>query len=94
MGEDRYADHPWSKKNPAKDYRDDPIVLQVLQRIKDRSTAGMKTYGVPMTRPDIGTIEWLRHAQEEALDLAIYLERIIKDLEDQALDQDWQQYLP
>jgi len=86
--------HTPKPEDAVKTYRDDPIVLQVLQRIKDRSTAGMKTYGVPMTRPDIGTIEWLRHAQEEALDLAIYLERIIKDLEDQALDQDWQQYLP
>ena len=61
-------------------YKDDPIVLSVLNKMKERSNKGMETYGVPMTRPDISTIDWLRHAQEEALDLAIYLERVIEDL--------------
>jgi hypothetical protein len=75
-------------------YKDDPIVLAVLQRVKDRSTAGMKTYGVPMSRPDVSTIEWLRHAQEEALDLAVYLERIISDLEEASEDNDWRSWLP
>jgi hypothetical protein len=75
-------------------YEDDPIVLKVLQRVKDRSTAGMQTYGVPMTRPDVTTIEWLRHAQEEALDLAVYLERCISDLEEQERDRDWKSWLP
>lgn len=59
----------------------DPIVVAVLDRIHQRSHQGMKTYGVPMTRPDVSTIEWLRHAQEEAMDLAVYLERVISDLE-------------
>jgi hypothetical protein len=40
----------------------------------------MKTYGVTMERKDVTTIEWLKHAQEEALDLAIYLQRCIEDL--------------
>jgi len=40
----------------------------------------MTKYGVTMERPDVATVEWLRHAQEEALDLAIYLERCIRDL--------------
>ena len=75
-------------------YEDDPIVLKVLQRVKDRSTAGMQTYGVPMTRPDVTTIQWLRHAQEEALDLAVYLERCISDLEEQERDRDWKSWLP
>lgn len=59
----------------------DPIVVDVLERIKKRADEGMETYGVPMTRTDIDTVGWLRHAQEEALDLAIYLERIIRDLQ-------------
>lgn len=62
-------------------YLNDPIVVDVLERIKRRADKGMETYGVPMTRKDIDTVGWLRHAQEEALDLAIYLERIIWDLE-------------
>ncbi len=62
---------------------EDPIVQSVVERIAHRSEQGMKTYGVPMTREDVSTIEWLRHAQEEALDLAVYLERVISDLSDQ-----------
>lgn len=58
----------------------DPIVQSVVDRIAQRSEAGMAKYGVTMERPDVTTIEWLRHAQEEAMDLAIYLERCIKDL--------------
>jgi hypothetical protein len=61
----------------------DPIVEKVLKRVADRSTQGMETYGVSMMRNDVTTIEWLRHAQEEALDLAVYLERVIFDLEEQ-----------
>jgi hypothetical protein len=59
---------------------EDPIVAKVIERVFKRSQVGMATYGVSMMRPDVTTVEWLRHAQEEALDLAVYLERIIHDL--------------
>lgn len=59
----------------------DPIVCSVLERIKSRADEGMRKYGVSMARGDVDTIQWLRHAQEEALDLAVYLERVIDDLE-------------
>lgn len=57
----------------------DPIVDSVLNRIRSRSEAGMKKYGVTMARTDVSTLQWLRHAQEEALDMAVYLERLIQD---------------
>lgn len=59
----------------------DPIVQKVLQRVSERSRAGMKRYGVSMMRDDMETVQWLRHAQEEALDFAVYIERVIYDLE-------------
>lgn len=62
-------------------YLNDPIIVEVLERIKRRADSGMETYGKPMTRTDIDTIGWLRNAQEEALDLAVYLERLIRDYE-------------
>ncbi len=62
-------------------YLNDPIVVSVLELIKTRADKGMSKYGVPMTREDIDTVGWLRHAQQEAMDLAIYLERCISDLE-------------
>lgn len=57
----------------------DPIIEQVVRKINNRSMEGMKKYGVPMTRTDIDTLQWLKHAQEEAMDLAVYLERLISD---------------
>lgn len=59
----------------------DPIVEKVVERMANRSQAGLKKYGVSMLRDDVSTIEWLRHAQEEALDFAVYIERIIHDIE-------------
>lgn len=57
----------------------DPIVNSVISKLVNRSNRGMSTYGVAMTRKDISTKQWLLHAQEEALDLANYLERIIQE---------------
>lgn len=75
--ESRANEPHWTDKT----HRDDPIVMKVLEKVKSRSDTGMKKYGVPMTREDIDTIQWLRHAQEEAMDLAVYLERVINDME-------------
>jgi hypothetical protein len=52
-----------------------------MDRMSKRSEAGLKKYGVTMLRDDVSTVEWLRHAQEEALDFAVYIERIIHDIE-------------
>lgn len=59
----------------------DSMVDRVMERVYRRSEAGLKKYGVTMLRDDVSTIEWLRHAQEEALDFAVYIERVIHDLE-------------
>jgi hypothetical protein len=69
----------------------DPIVARVADRLIERSRAGMAKYGATLERTDLNTVAWLRHAQEEALDLAAYLERVISDLEgrrDEALAAD------
>jgi hypothetical protein len=49
--------------------------------LQTRAEVGLKKYGVDTTRQDLTQIQWLRHAQEEALDLAVYLQRVITDLE-------------
>lgn len=58
----------------------DKIVSSVIEQIKQRSEAGFNKYGTNMERTDLSLIDWLQHAQEEAMDLAIYLERIKQDL--------------
>ncbi len=50
----------------------------VCNKIKERAELGKNKYGVTMERTDLTTIEWLKHAQEEAMDLAVYLEKLIQ----------------
>ena len=59
----------------------DPNVEAVRQKLKQRAEVGLAKYKTDTTRQDLTPIEWLRHAQEEAMDLAVYLQRIISDLE-------------
>ena len=55
----------------------DSIVESVINKYKQRSSIGIKKYGVTMDRDDLTDVEWLTHAQEEALDLILYLEKMI-----------------
>jgi len=50
---------------------------RVIEKIQTRRAAGFKKYGVTMEREDLSELDWLIHAQEEALDLAIYLQKLI-----------------
>lgn len=45
-----------------------------------RSETGRRKYGETMMREDLDVLDWVRHAQEEALDCAVYLERLSLDL--------------
>ena len=54
------------------------IEEQVCYKILKRSEKGKKKYGVTMERKDLTELEWLKHAQEEAMDLAVYLEKLIQ----------------
>lgn len=58
----------------------DSIVTNIINQIKERSEVGQKKYGTNLDRKDLSTIEWVEHAKQEALDLALYLERIKQDL--------------
>lgn len=51
----------------------------VASKLKTRALAGLAKYGVTMERTDLSRLYWLIHAQEEAMDLAVYLERLIQD---------------
>jgi len=51
----------------------------VAEKIKDRAIDGYIKYQQTMERTDLSRLDWLIHAQEEAMDLAVYLERLIED---------------
>lgn len=57
----------------------DPNVEDVRRKLANRAEAGLQKYGVTTERGDLNTLDWLTHAQEEALDLAVYLQRLIRD---------------
>lgn len=59
---------------------DDSIIYEVAQLMRNRADKGKHTYGTTMDRDDLSTDDWLDHAIEEALDLAIYLTKIKKEL--------------
>ncbi len=52
----------------------------VIEKIRLRRDVGRKKYGVSMERDDLSIEDWVKHAQEEAMDLAIYLERVGREL--------------
>ena len=60
----------------------DTIVDSVVYKYKQRSNVGIDKYGVTLDRDDLTTLEWLQHAQEEAMDLSLYLEKIMNKIKD------------
>ena len=50
----------------------------VCEKIQTRAGFGLQKYGVTMERDDLSTVQWLTHAQEEAMDLVNYLEKLIQ----------------
>ena len=51
---------------------------EVCKKIKQRSDVGKQKYGVTMETAPLTRLEWLIHAQEEAMDLAVYLQKLIE----------------
>jgi hypothetical protein len=54
----------------------DTIVEAVIEQFKQRSKIGIDKYGVTLDRNDLTRLEWLQHAQEEAMDMILYLEKL------------------
>lgn len=61
----------------------DKHVEAVREKLHQRSQVGIAKYGTTTAREDLTRLQWLRHAQEEMLDAAIYLQRLIADDEAQ-----------
>ena len=51
---------------------------EVCKKIQMRSDVGKSKYGVTMETAPLTRMEWLIHAQEEAMDLAVYLQKFIE----------------
>ena len=58
----------------------DKHVESVINRFKERSEVGIKKYNTTLERNDLSKLDWVQHAQEEAMDFILYLERLKQEL--------------
>lgn len=58
----------------------DSVVYRIAHLLKNRSETGIRKYGTTLDRTDLEVKQWIDHSIEEALDLALYLERIKSEL--------------
>lgn len=61
---------------------DSNILTLVIEDMRKREAKGKLEYGTTLDRSDLGQNEWIYYAYEEALDLALYLRKIIENNND------------
>jgi len=71
------------KQPPKKDI----YVELVKSKFEERSQRGIKKYNTTLEREDLNLVDWLNHAQEEAMDFTLYLERIMAEIKEKGLDK-------
>ena len=54
------------------------IEALVCEEIRQRQLKGIEKYGTTVEDNPLTRKQWLQHAYEESLDLAVYLKRIIE----------------
>jgi|TARA_B100001964_G_C13688470_1_gene360671 hypothetical protein len=57
----------------------DKLVQKVMDKLAIRANKGVVKYGNTMAEAKMTEVQWLQEAQQEALDLAVYLEKLIED---------------
>ena len=54
----------------------DKIVKNVVNGFLKRSDEGIEKYNTTLDRNDLSFLDWINHAQEEAMDFILYLEKL------------------
>jgi len=54
----------------------DSVVYRIAQLLKTRSETGIRKYGTTLDRTDLSVKQWIDNAIEEALDYALYLQKL------------------
>lgn len=60
----------------------DSIVDGIIDQLVIRHRIGKIKYGTDMDRTDLDLKDWLQHSIEEKLDDILYMQKILKTLED------------
>lgn len=61
----------------------DSIVNKVVESFIERSNVGFVKYGTNLDRKDLSVLDWLNHAQQEAMDFVLYLEKLKQEYNEQ-----------
>jgi hypothetical protein len=61
---------------------DSEVLKQVIEDMRKREEKGKQEYGTTMDRTDLSQTDWMDYAYEEALDLSLYLKKIILNRND------------
>ena len=57
--------------------QDSKILAAVIEDMRSREAKGKEEYKTTLDRNDLKQEEWMRYAYEEALDLSLYLKKIM-----------------
>ena len=60
----------------------DSVVDSVIDQHVKRALMGQNKYGQTLDRTDLSVLDYLQHAKEEAMDMALYLEKTIQMLKE------------
>ena len=74
------SEKQYNKKyvDQSKTFIPDSIVEKIREEMFIRAEMGFKKYNATLDRTDLSVIDYLQHAKEEAMDLALYLEKTIQ----------------
>ena len=54
----------------------DKVLESVINQFRERSEVGINKYNTTLDREDLTCLEWINHAQLEAMDFILYLEKL------------------
>lgn len=63
--------------NAQPEMQDSKILSLVIEDMRSREAKGKEEYKTTLDRNDLNQEEWMRYAYEEALDLSLYLKKIM-----------------
>lgn len=55
---------------------EDKVLESVIKQFRQRSEVGIKKYNTTLDRDDLSCLDWINHAQQEAMDFVLYLEKL------------------
>ena len=62
-------------------YKSTDIELEVATDILERQKKGVAKYGCTVADNPLDLRQWMQHAYEEALDMAVYLKRAMREVD-------------